>query len=426
VDTVTFPDPLAERNHFDSGGSEMSCFQEVCGSVGVFGGLRRCGFTLALTFVAVGLCAAVAVGQAQAQEINADLREALEYHRAGRLKDAVEIYTEVLEKNPSVVEALDWRAMAYTDLNELDAALADLNKAIQLAPNYADAYNNRGEVYRQKQMYRQAMSDYRKAAQIEKNLPEPHYNMALILEHEKNYSAAIGEYRKYLELQPKATDRKEIETKIDSLHKLAQATKPAQPPQKKLHASSTGPAPGHEQQARPTPGSPAQKRLPFTLPPKGAQPGELSGMPIPPGLMALFMGLGVASMALPLIVYVFVAVMLFLIAKKTATPLPWLAFIPIANLYLMVQIAGKPIWWLALVLVLPVVAAVLTPLQGIDPTGGIIVLVLSILCGLAAAVAYLLICLGVAAARGKSVVWGILQFIPCTSPIAFGYLGLSK
>lgn len=398
----------------------------MCGSTSLLRRLRQCGFIFTLSVAAMALCAAVAVGPAQAQQINADLKEALEYHHAGRLKDAVEIYTEVLEKNPSVVEALNWRAMANIDLGELDAALADLNKAIQLSPGYADAYNNRGEVYRQKQMSRQAMDDYRRATQIEKNFPEPHYNIALILEHEKNYDAAINEYRKYLELQPKAEDRREVETKIDSLQRLAQIAKPAQPPRERPQAARPGPSTGPEQQARPRPGPPGEQKRPLIPPGKATQPPGLEGMPIPPGVMGAALGLGVAGMAFPLVFYIFFAVMLFLIAKKTGTPFPWLAFIPIANLYLMVQIAGKPIWWLALLIVLPVVAAVLTPLQSIDPTGGIIVLVLSVLCGLASAAAYLLVCLGIAAARGKSVIWGILLFIPCTSPIAFGYLGLSK
>lgn len=398
----------------------------MCGSTSLLGRLRQCGIILTLTVAATALWAVVAVWPAQAQQINVDLQEALEYHRAGRLKDAVEIYTEVLEKNPSVVEALNWRAMANIDLGELDAALTDLNKAIQLSPGYADAYNNRGEVYRQKQMYRQALDDYRRATQIEKNFPEAHYNMALILEHEKNYDAAINEYRKYLELQPKAEDRREVETKIDSLQKLAQTAKPAPPPRERPQAARPGPPPGPEQQPRPRPGPPGEQKRPLTPPGKATQPPGLEGMPMPPGVMAVVMGLGVASMVLPLVFYIFFAVMLFLIAKKTGTPLPWLAFIPIANLYLMIQIAGKPIWWLALLIVLPVVASVLALLQGIDPTGGIIVLVLSVLCGLAAAAAYLFVCLGIAAARGKSVVWGILLFIPCTSPVALGYLGLSK
>jgi hypothetical protein len=45
--------------------------------------------------------------------------------------------------------------------------------------------------------------------------------------------------------------------------------------------------------------------------------------------------------------------MLFLIAKKTNTSLPWLAFIPIAQIILALNIARKPIWWILLFL-LPV------------------------------------------------------------------------
>jgi hypothetical protein len=131
-------------------------------------------------------------------------------------------------------------------------------------------------------------------------------------------------------------------------------------------------------------------------------------------------------MAIPFAVYLFFAVMLFLIARKTATSPAFLAFVPVANLFLMVLIAGKPIWWLALIIVLPILSAVMTPLGAIDPTGGILALVLSALFGLGSAAVYLFVCLGIASARGKSALWGILAFVPCTSPIGFGYLGLSR
>lgn len=39
-------------------------------------------------------------------------------------------------------------------------------------------------------------------------------------------------------------------------------------------------------------------------------------------------------------VYIYMALALMTIAKKTKTPRPWLAWIPIANFYLMTQIAG--------------------------------------------------------------------------------------
>lgn len=44
-------------------------------------------------------------------------------------------------------------------------------------------------------------------------------------------------------------------------------------------------------------------------------------------------------------VYIWMALCLYTIAKKTNTPNEWLAWIPIANIYLMCKVAGKPGWW---------------------------------------------------------------------------------
>jgi hypothetical protein len=41
-------------------------------------------------------------------------------------------------------------------------------------------------------------------------------------------------------------------------------------------------------------------------------------------------------------------------------------------------------------------------------------------------VVWLLVSLGIANARGKSAIWGVLLFLPCTAPIALIYLALSK
>lgn len=47
-----------------------------------------------------------------------------------------------------------------------------------------------------------------------------------------------------------------------------------------------------------------------------------------------------------LAVYLYTAWCLLHIAKKTNTPNEWLAWIPIANIVLMVQIARLPLWWI--------------------------------------------------------------------------------
>jgi len=43
--------------------------------------------------------------------------------------------------------------------------------------------------------------------------------------------------------------------------------------------------------------------------------------------------------------YIWLAVCLQIIAKKTDTPNGWLAWIPIANIYLLCKVAGRSGWW---------------------------------------------------------------------------------
>jgi tetratricopeptide (TPR) repeat protein len=371
------------------------------------------------------------------------LTEALEDQKAGRLKEAVEIYTEVIAKNPRSAEAYNWRGMAYEDLGQLDQALADFNKAIEISPDYADAYNNRGEIYRKKNTIPQAFGDYRKAADLDKNFAEPHYNMGLMNEIQKKDGLAAGEYEAYLKLRPDAADKQQILDKIEALKKTA-ATQPAPPPPaaekkpgerpgvpKALPEKKAGEVPGiqkslPEKKAGERPGLP-KPGLPMKPPtPPGVDLG-IPGVPeISPEMMAaMAAGGGVVGLIISILSYLFPAIMLFLIARKTNTNLPWLAFIPIAQIILALNIARKPIWWI-LLLFLPVLILPASLLEAAVPTGGILPLAVLLLTLIVAVVATLLVCLGIARERGKSGIWGVLLFIPCTSPIALGYLGLSK
>ena len=91
--------------------------------------------------------------------------------------------------------------------------------------------------------------------------------------------------------------------------------------------------------------------------------------------------------------YVYHALALQVIADKTRTPNGWLAWIPIANLYLMAEIGKKPIWWFLLCFV-PIVNFVFI----------------------------ILLWVGVAEARQKPSWWGILIIVPVVNLIVPGYL----
>jgi hypothetical protein len=96
------------------------------------------------------------------------------------------------------------------------------------------------------------------------------------------------------------------------------------------------------------------------------------------------------------VLYIYTSLALMTIATKTNTENGWLAWVPIANLFLMLNIAKKPVWWILLCL-LPLVNIVI----------------------------FILIWMGVAEARQKPNWWGILMIVPLVGLIVPGYLAWS-
>ena len=94
--------------------------------------------------------------------------------------------------------------------------------------------------------------------------------------------------------------------------------------------------------------------------------------------------------------YIYVALALQTIAKKTNTENAWLAWIPIVNIVLMLAIAKKPVWWIILFLI-PLVNIVIS----------------------------IIVWMAVAEARGKPNWWGILIIVPLVGVIVPGYLAWS-
>jgi len=97
-----------------------------------------------------------------------------------------------------------------------------------------------------------------------------------------------------------------------------------------------------------------------------------------------------------LVAYVYHSLALQTIATKTNTENPWLAWIPIVQIILMLNIARKPIWWIILFFI---------------PLVGLVMLVL--------------VWMGIAEARNKPNWWGILIIVPVVNIIVPGYLAWS-
>jgi hypothetical protein len=110
----------------------------------------------------------------------------------------------------------------------------------------------------------------------------------------------------------------------------------------------------------------------------------------------IFGGLIIFILVIVLIIYIYMAICLMKIARKTNTEDAWFAWIPILNWILMLRIAQKPIWWIILFFV---------------PIANIVVLILT--------------WMGISEKVGKPNWLGVLMIVPIANLIIPGYLAFS-
>jgi hypothetical protein len=222
---------------------------------------------------------------------------AIAYAALGKLKEAVEDGTKTIELNPRDSNAYINRGVDYIALDNCDRAVADFNKAIQLSPKDASVYYARGFAYHKLGRVKEAEKDFAKSAKL-------------------GYKGAQDFFK-------------------SKRHSVRQKTLPGASVPAEVVARKPGPRP--KPSPRSTPSSPIEMKKPEV---------EI------PGAGMLFGGaMGVVGLAIAVLIYAIFCFPLQVIAKKTDTPNGWFAWIPILNVVLMCNIAGKPIWWLILLLV---------------------------------------------------------------------------
>ncbi len=94
--------------------------------------------------------------------------------------------------------------------------------------------------------------------------------------------------------------------------------------------------------------------------------------------------------------YVYISMALQTIAQKTNTADAWLAWIPIVNIALMLNVAKKPLWWIILFFI-PLVNIIMS----------------------------ILVWMSIAEARQKPNWWGIIMIVPVVGLVVPGYLAWS-
>jgi hypothetical protein len=121
-------------------------------------------------------------------------------------------------------------------------------------------------------------------------------------------------------------------------------------------------------------------------------------------LLGVLMALGAFVFLIGIALYVFGALVLMTIAKKTNTPNGWLAWIPVGNIYLMTQIAGLSGWWTLIIF------AAIIPFVGVLAMCGVMIWLWWL----------------IAEKRGRPGWWSILLLIPIVNFVIMGMLAWSE
>ena len=120
----------------------------------------------------------------------------------GRYADAINCFTQAIEKNPRFAFAYHNRGSAYGKMQNYTQAIADFSQAVALDKSYATAYSGRGFAYYGMGDYERAIADFSRAVSLNPNYAEAYYgrgNAYMTLGH---YEEAMRNYEKALSLNP--------------------------------------------------------------------------------------------------------------------------------------------------------------------------------------------------------------------------------
>lgn len=141
------------------------------------------------------------------REIDRDAKEllerALQAHMAGRLEEAIELYQQSIEIQPTA-EAYTYMGWAYSMLGDFEKAIELCLKAIEIDPDFGNPYNDIGSYLMALGKLDEAIPWLKRAITAPRYEPRhyPHMNLAKIYLMKGLYKDALLEVENAIRLAP--------------------------------------------------------------------------------------------------------------------------------------------------------------------------------------------------------------------------------
>jgi protein O-GlcNAc transferase len=131
---------------------------------------------------------------------------AIQYHRAGRLSEAEDIYRQVLDRYPNHFDALHLLGVIAYQAGRHEEAVRLISKATKQDASAFPALNNLGLAYRALNNMEEARSCFQQALSLEPDYVDARNNLAVLFQAQGNLDAAAAEFQKILSLRSDLVD----------------------------------------------------------------------------------------------------------------------------------------------------------------------------------------------------------------------------
>jgi protein O-GlcNAc transferase len=127
---------------------------------------------------------------------------AVQHHRAGRLREAEQLYRQVLGQQPEHVDAMHLLGVIAHQAGHNDTAADLIRRAIALRPNFPEACSNLGIALKDKGQLDESIAAFRQAIADRPDYTEAHYNLGIALKDKGQLDEAITAFRRAIALRP--------------------------------------------------------------------------------------------------------------------------------------------------------------------------------------------------------------------------------
>jgi predicted O-linked N-acetylglucosamine transferase (SPINDLY family) len=127
---------------------------------------------------------------------------AVQYHQAGHLSQAAQLYQQILQQQPDHARALNMLGVIACQTGNLPEGIRYYQQAIALSPMLIDAYHNLALALQMTGKVDEAIQQYRIAIAQQPNHVETHHQLGRLLIQRGQINEGMGHYQQALAIKP--------------------------------------------------------------------------------------------------------------------------------------------------------------------------------------------------------------------------------